>query len=84
AALNGLPDDEVRMLNSNSRLGVRGVEDLGGGLKAIFNLEHRMNADDGNSTAPNFWQHSWVGLSGNFGEVRLGRDYAPAFYVALA
>ena len=32
---------------SGSRLGVRGVEDLGGGLKALFQIEHRFNADTG-------------------------------------
>lgn len=35
---------------SGSRLGFRGVEDLGGGLQAFFNIEHRFNADTGTVT----------------------------------
>ena len=35
------------MNNGNSRLGVRGVEDLGGGLKASFNFEQGINAENG-------------------------------------
>ena len=63
----------------NSRLGFRGVEDLGNGLKATFNLEAGMGVDDGNnymdkdSNGMAFRRTSTVGLAGNFGEVRLGR-----------
>ena len=59
---------------TTSRLGFRGTEDLGGGLKANFKLEHRLNADDGTSQDP-FWKgESTVSLSGGFGEVKLGRS----------
>ncbi len=74
---------------SGSRFGVRGVEDLGGGLSAFFNLEHRFNADTGVSgegnalaTAPatRFWgARSIVGLQGGFGKISLGREYTAAF-----
>jgi len=66
-------------LNS-SRLGFRGVEDLGGGLKAGFWLEGGLSADDGNASGFNFRRRSTVSLLGNFGEVRLGRDYTPTFW----
>lgn len=63
---------------NTSRFGVRGVEDLGGGLKAGFWLESEVGTDNGaggtatGSTA--FWQRrSTVSLMGDFGEVRLGR-----------
>lgn len=59
--------------NSSSRLGFRGVEDLGGGLKAGFWLEGGINVDDGGSGFK-FDRRSTVSLMGNFGEVRLGRD----------
>jgi predicted porin len=43
-------EDAKGMFNgSGSRLGMRGVEDLGGGLKALFNIEHRFDADTGGS-----------------------------------
>jgi predicted porin len=66
---------------SGSRFGVRGVEDLGGGLQALFNIEHRYNADTGaQSNAARFWQgRSLVGLQGGWGQVVLGREYTTAF-----
>ena len=77
-----LGTDYIVMQNgSGSRLGVRGVEDLGGGLKATFNIEHRFQADNGVASptanaaaaAPRFWHgRSIVGLQGNFGE-EIGR-----------
>lgn len=87
---------EAKAINngSGSRLGVRGVEDLGGGMSAFFNVEHRFNADTGaQSAAPvaagatsnaaplsRFWTgRSIVGLQGGFGKVTLGREYTTAF-----
>ncbi|MEY2837930.1 MAG: hypothetical protein RJB60_229 [Pseudomonadota bacterium] len=70
---------------TKSRLGFRGVEDLGGGLSAKFAVEHRFFPDTGatNTSGGNqFWDMSIVGLtSQTYGEVTLGRDYGPYFYV---
>ena len=70
-------------LNSN-RLGFRGVEDLGGGMRAGFWLEGAMNSDDGTGAATgggqNWQRRSTVSLMGGFGEVRMGRDYTPSFW----
>ena len=67
--------------SSTSRLGLRGTEDLGGGMSAGFWLEGQLNNDVGNgatqTTGLDFARRSTVSLSGNFGEVRLGRDIAP-------
>lgn len=60
----------------NNKLGFRGVEDLGGGLKALFQLEIRYEPDTGtleSVTRPLFQGQSRVGLQGDFGTVRLGR-----------
>ncbi len=79
---------------NSSRLGFRGTEDLGGGLAASFWLEAGLGNDDGTVGASNvggagkttgtssqfFNRRSTVSLSGNFGEVRLGRDYTPTFW----
>ena len=65
--------------NATSRLGFRGVEDLGGGLKAGFHLEGEIFGDDGNASGFNFKRRSTVSLMGNFGEVRLGRDQVPSY-----
>ena len=64
--------------NSSSRLGFRGEEDLGGGLKAGFWLEGGINVDDGGSGFK-FDRRSTVSVMGNFGEVRLGRDKTPGY-----
>lgn len=66
-----------------SRLGFRGTEDLGGGLKANFLIEHGLNSDTGTAASPAaFWNRlSYVGLAGGWGEVQLGRQYTPNFLV---
>lgn len=79
-AKNAGSADKVVQNGSGSRLGVRGSEDLGGGLAAVFQIEHRFNADTGNTTATRFWNgRSIVGLKGGFGQVVLGREYTTAF-----
>ena len=67
--------------NSSNRLGFKGTEDLGNSLKANFVLEGDLTPNDGTAAGLAFKRQSTVGLSGNFGEVRLGRDYTPAFRV---
>lgn len=68
---------------SSSRVGFRGVEDLGGGLKALFQFEHRFNPDTGTVTNTAFWHGlSTVGLGGSFGTVNLGRQYTAAYSLA--
>jgi predicted porin len=59
---------------TGSRWGMRGTEDLGGGLKAVFELENRFNVDDG-TTGGGFLGNAFVGLTGGFGTVHLGRSY---------
>jgi len=63
---------------STSRLGLRGTEDLGGGLKAGFWLEGQIDPDTGGSGF-NFRRRSIVNLSGAFGEFRFGRDLVPSY-----
>ena len=59
---------------SESRWGVKGSEDLGGGLKANFKLEQGFNLDTGSGAAGQaFSRYSYVGFSGGFGEVKLGK-----------
>lgn len=74
-------DNKVVQNGANSRLGFRGVEDLGGGLRAFFNLETRYEPDTGvQSDSGRFWNgRSTVGLGGAFGQVWFGREYTPLF-----
>lgn len=65
---------------STSRFGFRGEEDLGGGLKAKFNLEGGLLDSTGASdAAPIFARAAVVGLQGSFGEIKLGRQNTIAY-----
>lgn len=68
---------------AGSRIGFRGVEDLGDGLKAVFLLEHGFNSDTGAAvSAASFWNRQvFVGLGGRWGDLQLGRQYTPTFLV---
>jgi predicted porin len=74
AAASGDTNSVGSGLNTTSRLGFRGVEDLGGGLKALFNLESGWNLDTGLPNTKFFDRASWVGLQGGWGTVSLGRQ----------
>jgi predicted porin len=73
---------------NSSQLGFRGIEDLGGGLKAGFLLLSSVGADSGDIGAGQsaagsgkLWtRRSTVSLFSNAGELRLGRDYTPTFW----
>ncbi len=60
-----------------SVIGLKGSEDLGGGMKASFDLQGELNADDGTGTGTSssfvFQRQSWLAVSGNFGQIKLGR-----------
>nr|MDP2192138.1 porin [Rhodoferax sp.] len=58
------------MASGNSRLGFRGQEDLGGGLKAMFQFEGRVSVESG--AADLFKRDTFLGLQGGFGTVKLG------------
>jgi predicted porin len=84
----GLQTKELSVNQSaRSRLGFKGMEDLGGGYQAKFKLEHRLSPDTGLTTGttasvtPSFWDMSVVSLVTPFGEIGMGRDYMPAFYL---
>jgi len=70
-------------IQSGSRIGFKGTEDLGGGLKANFQLENGFTIDDGKlgdtTTNALFNRQAWVGVSGAFGAVKLGKQYNPIF-----
>jgi predicted porin len=78
-----LIDDEknTAMVNNASRIGFKDSEDLGGGLKAGFQIEHGFNINNGTQSQSAFWaRQSEVNLSGGFGMVRLGNFTSEAYY----
>jgi len=73
--------------NGTSRWGLRGTEDLGGGLKASFNVEagFDLNSGKGNySGGEQFSRAANLGLSGGFGSVVVGRQLTPSYYGVAA
>ncbi|MDB5842331.1 MAG: porin [Herminiimonas sp.] len=82
--VNAAGDDRLTMgstgtYNSN-RLGFRGVEDLGGGLNAHFNLESAFNSGTGAADTTRFWgRTASVGIGGAWGSIDLGRQYSVNF-----
>jgi predicted porin len=62
-----------------SRWGLRGVEDLGDGLQAKFQLEGGFSTDTGTQADANryFDRQTWAGIAGKYGEVRFGRQNGP-------
>ena len=59
----------------NSRIGVKGVEDLGGGLKAVFDLESSVSPDTGKSNGT-FWNRgAYAGLVGSLGSIKFGHQW---------
>lgn len=86
--------------NQASRIGFKGYESLGGGMLAGFELESGLDADTGAGQVTNtnnqpsgnagnggltFNRKSYVYLQGkDWGQVRLGRDYTPAFWNLFA
>lgn len=95
---SGSISSRKQLMNSgynSSRLGFRGVEDLGGGSYAGFHIEGAINNDDGSGANTNTNNQAsgaissnggmtWgrkvhVTLGGGWGELRLGRDYTPIY-----
>ena len=67
------------MNNGTSRLGVRGVEDLGGGLKAGFQFETGLDLDNGGNSGAFWSRQANIWLGGNWGTGKLGRQFTPSY-----
>lgn len=65
--------------SNNSRFGLRGSEELGDGLKAVFNLESPLLSDTGEIDGPLFRRQANVGLEGKFGRVVIGRSFTTVY-----
>lgn len=71
-------NEEGFMANNSSRFGIKGNEDLGGGLKAIYQVESGIfNADEGTSGFGNTLRNTFMGFDGNWGTVKFGRHDTP-------
>ena len=74
--------------NGTGRIGFRGTEDLGGGLKASFQYEQGINAEtgggQGNDAKNLFARQANMSLSGGFGTLKVGRALTPSFFGVAA
>ena len=72
--------DTWDVVNNSSRLGVRGEEDLGGGLSAIYQYEFGVDMTEGGNLNSN--RPKWVGLKGaSWGSVTAGTQWTPYYNV---
>ena len=69
--------------NSTTRIGLKGSTDLGSGIKANFRFESNGITSDGNINSPTLGRQAWLGFSGAFGEVRLGRQDSVSFQTMI-
>ncbi|MCU6500234.1 porin [Rugamonas sp. A1-17] len=69
---------------NTSRWGLRGTEDLGGGLKAVFNLEGGILMDTGAQDGTLFKRQANVGLEGAFGRVVIGRSFTSVYDTVIS
>lgn len=71
----GAKKSTTRIDDTGSLIGFKGSENLGNGLKAIWQVEQALSIDGTNVNGNNTWatRDSFVGLTGNFGTVRLGK-----------
>jgi predicted porin len=81
---NATNDSQVQLTNgaiTNSRWGLKGDEDLGGGMKALFRLESGFDPQTGqlNQGGRLFGRYAYVGISSNLGTFTLGRQGTEAF-----
>jgi predicted porin len=65
--------NHTAMNDGASKFVISGTEDLGGGLKAIFRIDNRFRPDDSGDAWTAGSGATWVGLTGGFGSVRLGK-----------
>jgi porin len=79
--------------NATSYIGFRGIEDLGGGLKAGFRLEQYVNMKNGATASPNgflgnenetYGRAANLWLEGGFGQFKMGRSETPSYNAMLA
>jgi predicted porin len=69
---------------NTSRWGLRGTEDLGGGLKAVFGLEGGILMDTGAADGALFKRQAFVGLDGRLGRVIIGRSFTTTYDFVIA
>ncbi len=72
-------EDSWGMVDQTSRLGIKGSEDLGNGLQAIYKMEFGVNVGEGVGKDGRFWnqRNSYIGLAGGWGTFLAGRHDTP-------
>jgi predicted porin len=71
-------DSTNELVDNSSRIGIRGNKDIGGGLKAVWQVESNVGLDDQGQSWSS--RDSFAGLQGNFGRFVAGRTIGPVYY----
>ncbi len=82
--LSGAKKGMTTGANGGSEFRLGGSEDLGNGLKADFSYAFVQNHNNGGTTAAIVNYNSFVGLSGEFGSVKIGQQFSPLFFATTA
>ncbi len=70
--------DQMNVSSNSSRLGIKGSEDLGAGLKAVYQMEFSVNMDgEGAGNGFSGMRNTFAGIGGGFGTVLVGRHDSP-------
>jgi predicted porin len=80
----GANNDGWQISDQTSRIGFKGAEDLGGGLKALWQIEQGIRSDVGGAFGAQDMRNTFVGLGGDFGTVLIGRHDTPYKLVGSA
>ncbi|MBF6058618.1 porin [Thiomicrorhabdus heinhorstiae] len=79
--INNTTDAGTTVNSTASRIGVKGAEDLGNGLKAVYHLEWEVDVAGGTGAATSTTtlkdRNAFLGLAGGFGTVLMGRHDTP-------
>lgn len=70
--------------NGTTRWGLRGTEDMGGGLKAMFNFEAQIDPLNGATAAAQFARQANMSVAGTWGTLKAGRALTPSWYGVMA
>lgn len=73
------------MRDETSRVGIKGSEDLGNGVKILFQAEWRTQVMEGHNNQSGFDNRlGWIGIAGDFGTVKIGRQWSPIWSHGIA
>jgi len=78
AITDAADDTSANVRDHSSRIGVKGAQDLGNGLKIPYRFELKMDSDE--SQGVESGRIGRIGLQGGFGQLHIGQQWGPYFF----